>query len=399
MLKEISYHKSAGRFIASWIENNPGKNIMGAYSLAEHTAKQAREIARSISLEGMDYQNVITATWFWWPGTVDILTGNNLRSELLEMYFQESGYPGADRLIINQALAIVSSHKEPVTEVEKAVADALNSELASPELVKHICLLHNETLRLTGILKDESNLFLHFKNRLLTTRLYTQYALNHYAAELQNNQQIVEKKIQKLLSAEHSVRTADAKQLNGLVLTNKETDDFFKIAFRNYNHLVSVADSKASLLIHVNSIIISVMLAFVVSKIRANMILLWPAVLMLTVSLVTIFLSVLASRPQKNILSEDKKSHSYQRFFFGGFDLIDPGFRRVTWEDYLNQLTGLFSGAKETVWLEVYKETFNVRKVLSKKFNYLSIAYWVFITGLVVSITAFVIAIQLQKIV
>jgi len=43
--------------------------------------------------------------------------------------------------------------------------------------------------------------------------------------------------------------------------------------------------------------------------------------------------------------------------------------------------------------MELFKEAFNVRKVLSKKFNYLSLAYWVFILGLLASIIAFVVSI------
>ncbi len=53
-----------------------------------------------------------------------------------------------------------------------------------------------------------------------------------------------------------------------LLLSNKETEDlFFKLAFRNYNHLISVADSKASLLIRYKfRFFISVMIAFVLGE-------------------------------------------------------------------------------------------------------------------------------------
>lgn len=180
------------------------------------------------------------------------------------------------------------------------------------------------------------------------------------------------------------------------LLTNKETDDLFKIAFRNYNQLISVADSKASLLINVNSIIISVLLAFVVSKVEKNAYLLLPTSLLLLVSVTTILLSILASRSQMSRNLEDKHSTSYQRFFFGSFDLIDPGFRTVRWDQYYRELSDLFSTSRENVYLEVNKESYNVRKVLAQKFNYLSRAYRVFIVGLLVSILAFVICIAQQ---
>src|SRR5450432_1031572 len=81
--------------------------------------------------------------------------------------------------------------------------------------------------------------------------------------------------------------------------SHAKTDDLFKLAFRNYNHLISVADSKASLLIHVNSIIISVTIAFVLGKIEKVYFVLWPTVVLLSVSLTTILLAILASKPQR----------------------------------------------------------------------------------------------------
>ena len=175
-------------------------------------------------------------------------------------------------------------------------------------------------------------------------------------------------------------------------LSDKETEDLFKIAFRNYVHLVSVADSKAGLLINVNSIIISVVIAFVVSRSDKYPFLTTPSFILLTVAFVTILLSILASRPQGNHFIQDKNSKSYQTFFFGSFDLIGNEFSKADWNSYSVKLDALLKGGKEKIYEEMYKEAFNVRKVLGKKFTYLSFAYFVFITGLLVSIIFFFIS-------
>jgi len=86
------------------------------------------------------------------------------------------------------------------------------------------------------------------------------------------------------------MKKSHAKTEDPTSLSNKQTDDLFKLAFRNYNHLISVADSKASLLIHVNSIIISVTIAFVLGKIEKVYFVLWPTVVLLSVSLTSSFL-------------------------------------------------------------------------------------------------------------
>src|SRR5450432_2583766 len=135
------------------------------------------------------------------------------------------------------------------------------------------------------------------------------------------------------------MKKSHAKTEDPTSLSNKQTDDLFKLAFRNYNHLISVADSKASLLIHVNSIIISVTIAFVLGKIEKVYFVLWPTVVLLSVSLTTILLAILASKPQRNSLMEDRKSKSFQRFFFGSFDMLDPNIPAIQWDEYFQEIS------------------------------------------------------------
>jgi hypothetical protein len=132
------------------------------------------------------------------------------------------------------------------------------------------------------------------------------------------NQEFLEDRIEKLSEEKKDKKDKkDKSKTNSdeiVLLSNKETEDLFKIAFRNYNHLISVADSKASLLINVNSIIISVMIAFVLGKIDKLFFILWPTIILLAVCLGTILLAILASRPQSNSFLENRSSLSYQRF-------------------------------------------------------------------------------------
>ncbi len=77
-----------------------------------------------------------------------------------------------------------------------------------------------------------------------------------------------------------------------------------------------------------------------------------------------------------------------ETFFFGSFDRLDPNFNHVTWEKYFNDIAQFFGGDKKLVFNELIKESFQVRKALSKKFNYLSIAYKAFFAGFLISIPA-----------
>ena len=397
--EKISYHKAAGQFVKSYYDNNPADNVFFSYGFLSEIAKEARHIAKSLDLRDMEYQNSIVAAWFSFSAVADLCSATATKSgQLLNEFYRQTGYPAQERTIIENAIKAYVENRYAETKIQKVTSDAINSRLSSVNFVENIILLKEESNRLAGTGKSELFFLKYYLELFIKKKYYTEYAIENYSMQREKNFQLLEKRIHKLESTERSAFPDHAKANNGMALTNKETEDLFKIAFRNYNQLVSVADSKASLLINVNSIIISFMLAFVLSKVERYTFLLWPTILLLVVCMVTILFSILASRPQKNSLLEDKNSHSYQRFFFGSFDLIDPSFRHANWEEYYNQLNELFNNSKENVYMEIYKESFNVRKVLSKKFNYLSRAYWVFILGLIGAIIAFVVAIQSHQV-
>jgi Family of unknown function (DUF5706) len=385
--------KLAGIFLKKYYDSDDRNSILFMYRFLAQLAAEAAEIAQGEGMKHMDFENAVVAVWFRYAGMDDIDTGvTEKMKQLLNDFFQEVDYPWEDRITVQNAIECVSTNKYPSGQVEQVVSDGVYSRLADRNFIENIILVKDELNRLTEKERSEAFYMKYFLGLFVKVRYYTDYANKKYAAQRQKNFEYVEKRISKLEEGQQKSEKIKSKSETSFILTNKETEDLFKLAFRNYNHLISVADSKASLLIRVNAIIISVTIAFVLGKIEKSLFILWPTVILLVVCLVTIFLAILASRPQSNSFVEDKSSHSYQRFFFGSFDMVDPAFLRIRWEEYYQQLTELFSATKETLYLELYKESFNVRKVLSRKFNYLSLAYWVFLLGLLISVIAFVVA-------
>jgi len=173
---------------------------------------------------------------------------------------------------------------------------------------------------------------------------------------------------------------------------DKVSEDLFKIAFRNYLNLIGIADRKAGLLIQVNSIIASVIIGFVAKKIEDIHMLIIPAAAILIVAGVTIFYGILASKPLGKGFLKDVQ-YEKQPFFFGSFDKLDPDFKHAPLEQYCCDMNDLFHGDKQLVFDELIKESFQVRKVLSKKFGYLDIAYKIFFAGIVFVIITFLVVI------
>jgi len=181
---------------------------------------------------------------------------------------------------------------------------------------------------------------------------------------------------------------------NPPILLGKENEDLFKIAFRNYLNLISIADKKAHILIQVNCILVSVIIGFAIPKFESSPSYLLPCGLILIVAGATIFYSILASQPLKKL--KEANIHNKEPFFFGSYDRLDPNFKNVSWDKYSKDMNQLFSGDKKMLFDELIKESFHVRKVLAKKFGYISIAYKIFIVGVIISIMAFVIIMGYQ---
>ena len=171
---------------------------------------------------------------------------------------------------------------------------------------------------------------------------------------------------------------------------SKESEDLFKIAFRNYLNLIGIADRKAGLLIQVNSILAGAIIGFVTKKIGEIHLLVIPAGATLIVACITIFYSIKASKPLGKGFLKDV-TYEKQPFFFGSFDKMDPDFKHVHLDSYVNDMNELFTNDTTLVFEELIKESFQVRKVLSKKFDYLDIAYKTFFAGLAFIIVTFIV--------
>lgn len=379
---------SALLYLEKFYQEFTDESFYFGYQFIRGMVQDGDRIARTLGLTDMEYANALTIICFRFAGVTDFLEEEGSQYKLLHDFAMQINYPVDDLIIVESSIARNISGSIPGNNVEIVAWDAISSAFALDDFIVQLSFLKEEMNRINSRQYTESELLIAFKDKFTHTIYYSEDAKRRFGEKKERNLIKLIKRIQKLQSAELRM-SKENNRIPAITLSNKETEDLFKIAFRNYVHLVSVADSKAGLLINVNSIIISVVIAFVVGRSEKYPFLLMPSFVLLGVSFLTIMLSILASRPQKNRLIQDKTSNSYQTFFFGSFDLIEKSFLKADWSHFSVELDELLKGGKENVYNEMYKETYNVRKVLGRKFTYLSAAYWVFLAGLFISIVTF----------
>lgn len=356
------------------------------FRFIEETVLLSREIAKGEDLSKGDYENGLVAIILSNLGAEDCPDKLIDNGYLVETFLNENNIDEKQKTEILYYLQFLRSNKTPLSTIEKVVRDGKDIHLGQPDALERLSLLKLEYERLNKTTYNELEWLVKCKEYFITHSFDTRYANQHFGNTRSKNYIELEKRIDKLrVDALKEKKNIDKGE--GNILSGKENEDLFKIAFRNYLNLIALADRKAGLLMQVNSILLPVVIALVLRKLPEDISFAFPTIPLLIGSAITIFYSILASKPLERKSHADKTEK--EQFFFGSFDRLDPDFKKVTWEKYSADMVDFFGGDKSFVFQDLIRESFEVRKVLSKKFGYLAIAYKVFFAGLLLSIIGF----------
>lgn len=166
---------------------------------------------------------------------------------------------------------------------------------------------------------------------------------------------------------------------------------FYMISLKNHIELSSIADNKANILLSVNTIMISLILSNLLSKIGEanNGHLTIPITILLLSCLICVIMCVIITRPdvtEGKFTNEDLKNNNVNLAFFGNFHNMEYG-------EYEAAVKSMLIDSHD-IYGSLTKDLYFLGEVLDKKYRWLSIAYTIFLCGLVVSSIGFGIAIK-----
>jgi len=173
---------------------------------------------------------------------------------------------------------------------------------------------------------------------------------------------------------------------------SRGVETLFRISTTNHQRLSAMADNKAHIMISVNSIIISAVLALVIKNLETVPYLLVPTVMLLFVSVTTIIFSILATRPKLPsgyFTKEQVAKKDIDLSFFGNY-------YRMDFEDYDAGMKQLMND-KEFLYGSLTRNLHSHAKVLGRKFRLLRISYDVFMFGLVVTVLTYVVILLMNR--
>ncbi len=181
---------------------------------------------------------------------------------------------------------------------------------------------------------------------------------------------------------EKKKKGTDEKKLGS---TNRGVSDMFRTSYRTHIELSAIADNKSNIMISINGIIISIVIASISPKIDSNPWLLIPTAVLLLTCLGSLIYAVLSARPRvsnEKITLDDVRANRANILFFGNFHTL-------TREDYVEGMEELMQDSNR-LYDNMARDLHGLGKVLTKKYRLLRFSYNIFMVGLILSVLSFI---------
>jgi hypothetical protein len=165
-------------------------------------------------------------------------------------------------------------------------------------------------------------------------------------------------------------------------------ETMFRSIYMSHINLSSIADSKANMMISINSLIISITLTLVGAKLsllgtsfKENQIVIYPIIALLLTSLGTIIFAILSAKPKvthKIDHLEEIKKKNVSILFFGNY-------ANIKLDEFEVQMRELMKSENE-LYGNMIRDLYFLGKVLAKKYTLIRISYIIFMVGLIATV-------------
>lgn len=379
---------------------NPA-NVYHSFSHTELVVEASIEIGKAEGISDKEMELVIIAAWFHDIGYIKSCEEHEECScEFVQSFFTELNFSEENLSIIKGIIMATKMPQSPKTHLEKIVCDADMIHLGRKSYNKISSLLRIEAENKKNKTFNDYEWLKINVNFLSNHKFFTTYAQNTYENPKQKNLIKLQKKLRKEeLKLEEGKFKSEKLQIEKEKLESKKEinkkaergiETMFRNVMRTHVSFSSMADSKANIMISVNTLLLTAIVAILVRKLDVNQHLIIPTVLLTLVSMVTLIFAVLVTRPnvtEGKFSREDIKNKKANLLFFGNFYNMDLS--EFTW------------GMKETInnrdylYDSMIKDFYFLGQVLGRKYKYLRICYSIFMYGLIVSVFAFSLAVLL----
>lgn len=358
----------------------------------EEVVKAADQIGKAMRLTEDERETVLLAAWLHDLGYIESIDQHELHSsQLAARMLQEWGASPEKIEAVQQTIMATVMPQQPQHIMGEVLCDADLSHLASPDF-EIICEpLREELATLKGITFSTQEEWYEFNLAFLKTHTY----FTTYAQQLLEPQKKLNiKRIKKSLKHKNKEDQGGLekeidklkRKLEKASRPDRGIETMFRTTSENHVTLSGMADTKANIMISINTIILSIIVSVLFRKLEEFPHLLLPTLMLVTTCLVTIVLAILATRPnvaKGKFTKDDILNKKTNLLFFGNFHNME--LKDYEW--------GMKEMMKDYDYLygSMIKDIYFLGKVLARKYKMLRLSYTVFMFGFVASNITFII--------
>ncbi len=350
----------------------------------------AQKLADHYQLSEQDYFIVTAAAYFhdlgyFSGGSQD----HEIRSaDIAENFLKEKGVTENVIESVRRCIMATKTPQKPQNLLESIVCDADLFHLGGEHFVERNRLMRKEwkMFHETEVSREKWN-----KDtlKLMNAHQYhTDFARALLSEQKQKNIDLLKQSLSTESKKNNTEKDSNDEKKKKDNRPERGIETMFRVTSTNNQRLSDMADNKSNILITVNSIILSVVISLLLRKLDNNEHLTVPTLILLLVSLSTMVVAILATRPKvsEGIFTEnDVDQKKVNLLFFGNFYKMglvdyDAGMKKVM-ED------------REFLYGMLTKDIYSQGVVLGRKYKLLRLAYNIFMFGLIFAVLSYLIVI------
>jgi len=387
--------EKASEYSSGIISEKLPKGIV--YHNLDHTKEvvaTAEEIGKNSGLSSDDMEMLLIAAWFHDSGITETYSNHEEKSaQIAREFLAMNKYPDEKINTVSNLIIVTKIPQNPKNLLEEIICDADISHIGRKGFNTRSQLLRAEweTLQNKKITDFEwlkSNI-----EFVAGNKFRTRYAKQNFEKQRLKNLDKLQKKLRKevtemppAINEESNFTETDKirKDKGG----ERGVETMFRNVIRTHVEFSGMADNKANIMISVNTLVLTAIIAILARKLDANPHLIIPTALTTLVSLTTLVIATIVTRPKitsGTFTKEDIEKKKANLLFFGNFYNMD--LKNFEWgmRELIND--------KDYLYGSMIKDFYYLGQVLGHKYKYLRICYNIFMYGLIISVIAFAVAV------
>ncbi|WP_116127432.1 Pycsar system effector family protein [Lewinella sp. IMCC34183] len=358
------------------------KFLFHNYAYSEEIADKAAELAEAAGLNEEETDRLIVAGLFYpvgYTGGADNFTERSAAD--LRAFAQKTNYDAGQAP--EWITAVPDATSNSPFEV-RLIHDAVWNWLGRKRYDRRSDLLQLEREAIEGKHGDPVAFGEHMQDFLLRFNYLTDVGKKEFDGRRRKN-------VSKQQSNNYKIQQKEVKAKTGKNF-GRGIDTMYRTAFRNHINLSRIADDKANMMISINTIILSILIAisgaglsFFEELFFDSPEFLAPIIILLLSSLTAVIFAVFSARPKvteyrikKRKLLESKEA---SLLYFGNFLKIEKS-------DFIRYLSEMKMD-QDSLYDDLARDLYDLGQVLHRKYLLLTISYNTFIGGLALAVLTF----------